>query len=91
VGDHHDHNGGNNNNNNNNKQQHPQQQQQMAAAVAVHRYLKHLRKFLDAKVHSTHTQKAETNESSNLKNKREYEMARFQYIHRLNVVSASKV
>ena len=42
------------------------------------KYMKHLRKFLDNKVRPSHKQKAESNESSNLKNKREYEIARFQ-------------
>eukprot|EP00750_Incisomonas_marina_P033165 INCI9595.2.p1 GENE.INCI9595.2~~INCI9595.2.p1 ORF type:complete len:1036 (+),score=226.57 INCI9595.2:286-3393(+) len=54
------------------------------------KYMKHLRKFLDNKVRPSHKQKAESNESSNLKNKREYEIARFQYIYRLNIISARK-
>jgi len=54
------------------------------------KYMKHLRKYLDNKVKHSHRQKAEMSESSNLKNKREYEIARFQYIYRLNIISARK-
>ncbi len=48
-------------------------------------------RYLDAKVKTAHKHKVELDETTNIINKREYEMARFQYIYRLNIISAQKV
>ena len=50
----------------------------------------HANRFLDAKVKDSGKHKAEEQETHHIKNKREYEIARFHYIHRLNIISMRK-